>query len=306
MMITIFQMKISNPNKLDYNSLLALKTAYESGNFSKGAKAMRVTKSAMFQRIKALETLVGGPVLKRGTKLELTRIGKFLVSHIDRVTDLEQDLKERLPQLGIKQRNINIAVNADSLSTWWFNTVSKVALNLGIYFNIVVADQDVAIKKMTEGDVIACLCSTKKSLAGARAIKIRTMNYRMYANKAFHKRYFADNSIEDAIISTPAIIYGKDDDLHNAFLRKIKSETNYPYHTVPDAGGLVQSIFAGIGYGLLADEQVATLADSSCLEDIAPGEFLAVDLYWHYWRNSSDTLIKFSHSLKNTVSKIQN
>ena len=61
------EMRISNPNKLDYNSLLALKTAYESGNFSKGAKAMRVTKSAMFQRIKALETVVGGPLLNRGT-----------------------------------------------------------------------------------------------------------------------------------------------------------------------------------------------------------------------------------------------
>ena len=72
-------MRITNPNKLDYNTLLALKAAYETGNFSKGANAIKVTKSAMFQRIKALETLVGSPVLKRGSKLKLTTLGEELI-----------------------------------------------------------------------------------------------------------------------------------------------------------------------------------------------------------------------------------
>ena len=299
-------MRITNPNKLDYNTLLALKAAYETGNFSKGANAIKVTKSAMFQRIKALETLVGSPVLKRGSKLKLTTLGEELITHLNKVIDLERDLIERLPQLGIKGRSLRIAVNADSLSSWWFSSVEKIAQELDICFDIIVADQDIAIEKMANNKVIACLCSTQKSLAGACAIKVKTMNYRMYANTAFYKRYFAEKSLTDAIAEAPAIIYGKDDHLHNKYLSMLNNSNNYPFHMVPDAGGLAQSICNGTGYGLLADEQVATLADSSCLEDIAPGEFLAVDLYWHYWRNSSDTLIKFCHSLKNTVSKKQN
>lgn len=288
---------ISMTNKVNYKSLVALKAIFEQGSFIKGAVAMHMTQSAISQRIKALESHIGSPVITRTHKLELTESGRLLINHINKVGDLEQDLNDKLPQLGLDQPSLKIAVNADSLSTWWFSAVEDISKELGIQFNIVVADQDAAISKMSSGEVLACLCSLEDSLPGATAIKVHTMHYRIYASKTYYQQYFANKSLTKAIETAPAILYGRDDHLHDRYLAMLGYSDAYPYHNVPDAGGLAQAIISGMGYGMLADEQLVDKPNTSNLVNIAKEYCLTVDLYWHYWHNSSDTLTKFSNSL---------
>jgi LysR family transcriptional regulator (chromosome initiation inhibitor) len=284
-------------NKINYKSLVALKAVFEQGSFIKGADAMHMTQSAISQRIKTLESHIGSPVITRTHKLELTKSGTLLINHINKVGDLEQDLNDKLPQLGLDQPSLKIAVNADSLSTWWFSAIEDISRKLDIRFDIVVADQDTAISKMSDGEVLACLCSSKDSLSGATAIKVHTMNYRMYASKEFYQQYFANTSLTKAIETAPAILYGRDDHLHDRYLAMLDYSDAYPYHNVPDAGGLAQAIISGMGYGMLTDEQLADKPNTSDLVNIAKDYCLKNDLYWHYWHNSSDTLTKFSNSL---------
>lgn len=284
-------------NRIDYNSLIALKAIHEQGSFVKAANSINVTQSAISQRIKSLESHVGSPVIKRGSKLELTEVGAHLITHINKVSDLERDLNEKIPQLGIDQTSIRIAVNADSLATWWFTHVEKTSKELNIRFDIVVADQDSAISKMEDGEVLACLCSSEDSLPGAKALPVKTMNYRMYANKEFYDKYFKGNTLSHAIKTAPAILYGRDDKLHDRFLSLCGYESPYPYHHVPDAGGLAQAIVSGMGYGMLADEQLELIQAPKDLVNIQEKYCIMEELYWHYWRNSSDILSKFSMSL---------
>lgn len=281
-------------NKLDYNSLLALKAVVEQGSFIKGAAAMEVTQSAISQRIKALESIVGGPVINRGPKISLTDAGEYLLNHLDQVFDLEQKLAEKIPQLDLKQSPIRIAVNADSLATWWFKNIAGLSKDLNIRFDIISADQDQALSKMANGEVIACLCSNEDSLSGARAIKAKTMNYRMYATQAFIDKHFSNSSFNKSVAEAPAVIYDRHDKLHDRYLAAAGYNGAYPYHKVPSVEGIAQAIINGLGYGLLADEQAEALSTSSDLINIKNNFFIEVDLYWHYWRNSSGLLEKFS------------
>lgn len=284
-------------NNLDYTSLLALKAVYQQGSFNAGAAKLNVTQSAISQRIKNLESLIGTPLLRRSTPPELTDTGKLLISHMDKVSDLELDLRQQIPQINQYNPAFKIAVNADSLSSWWFPKAQPIIDQLDVEIDIVVADQDIALQKLRDGEVLACLCTSSESLTGAKNLKIKSMTYRMYANLGLYKRYFEGHDFATAIPTAPAIVYGRDDRLHDQFLHRYTDHTNYPQHKIPDAGGLTQAICSGLGYGLLADDQINLLAEHQELINIAPEHSLTIDLYWHQWRNTSQTLTSFGHQL---------
>ena len=107
---------------LDYAALAALAAVIREGSFERAAGALHVTPSAVSQRIRALEERVGCALVVRGQPCRATDTGHRLCQHVDRVRLLEQDLQGTLPALapqGVTRVALPIAVNADSLATWF-------------------------------------------------------------------------------------------------------------------------------------------------------------------------------------------
>ena len=108
--------------ELDYKLLRALDAVLQEQNFDRAAKSLHITQSAISQRVKQLEQQFAEPLLIRSQPLLATPLGQKLLAHYRQVHQLELELAGELapdePQGPIR---ISIAVNADSLATWFFS-----------------------------------------------------------------------------------------------------------------------------------------------------------------------------------------
>jgi len=107
---------------LDYASLAALAAVVLEGSFERAARSLHVTPSAVSQRIRLLEERVGCALVVRGQPCRGTEAGLRLCQHVDRVRLLEHELQLDLPaleQTDTARIRLPVAVNADSLATWF-------------------------------------------------------------------------------------------------------------------------------------------------------------------------------------------
>lgn len=287
-------------NQIDYNLLRALNAVIEFKSFAKGASSLGVTQSAISQRIKQLESSLGSPVLIRSPQLELTALGIELNEHFNSVKKLESGLAVKVPQFDSNSETLKIAVNSDSLETWWFDVTSKLCRDIGIKLDIQAVDQDVALSHMEQGLVSCCLCASDTPLPNADVSKVNTLRYRMFGAKEFYEQYFKGVDTITAIEAVPAVIYGKDDQLHDQYLANLGYKGMFPFHLVPSSTGIAKAIKNGLGYGLLTEEQVKNCGFGEELVPLFGGDWLEVDLYWHFWKNGSAQSHAFSEALINT------
>ena len=120
---------------LDYAALNALAAVVREGSFERAARALNVTPSAVSQRVKLLEERTGGALLVRGQPCVATEAGQQLCRHFERVGMLEHELRDALPALGMGGRSgnerervtVRVAVNADSLATWFMAAAAAFA-----------------------------------------------------------------------------------------------------------------------------------------------------------------------------------
>jgi LysR family transcriptional regulator (chromosome initiation inhibitor) len=155
----------------DYKLLSALAAVVEQGGFERAAQILGLSQSAVSQRIKLLEARVGQPVLVRATPPAPTEVGTRLLNHVQQVRLLERDLQRQVPALeegGMPER-LRIALNADSLATWWAAAVGGFCAEQQVLIELVVEDQEVGLKRMRAGEVAACVCAAERPVAGARS-----------------------------------------------------------------------------------------------------------------------------------------
>src|SRR6185295_9230669 len=119
---------------LDYALLSALAAVVRTGSFEQAAQHLNVTSSAVSQRIKLLEERVGAVLVVRGQPCVATEAGAALCQHTERVALLEHELGEALP-VHAKPKSftsVRIAVNADSVATWFVKAVAARSAELGV------------------------------------------------------------------------------------------------------------------------------------------------------------------------------
>ncbi|WP_163557996.1 LysR family transcriptional regulator ArgP [Halomonas sp. NO4] len=275
---------------LDYKHLEALATVLECGGFERAGEALGLSQSAVSQRIKALEVRLGQPVLIRHPALAPTPAGQRLLNHLQQVRLLERDLTGSLPTLATAAPRLRIALNADSLATWWAATIGDYCRAEGVLLDLVVEDQDVGLKRLRDGEVAACLCASSQPIAGARCVALGQMTYLPLATPAYIARHFPDGPGDAAFRQAPAIVYGPNDQLQHRFLARCGYHGPFPYHLCPSSEGFVRLASAGLGYGMIPRLQATAELASGELASVAPGQGLEVPLYWHFWRHSGNLL----------------
>ncbi|ERI50445.1 hypothetical protein N878_25765, partial [Pseudomonas sp. EGD-AK9] len=137
----------------DYKLLAALAAVVEQAGFDRAAQVLGLSQSAVSQRIKLLEARVGQPVLVRATPPTPTEIGRRLLNHVQQVRLLERDLQGQVPALdeAATPERLRIALNADSLATWWAAAVGGFCARQRLLLELVVEDQEVGLKRMRAG-----------------------------------------------------------------------------------------------------------------------------------------------------------
>jgi DNA-binding transcriptional LysR family regulator len=85
---------------LDTRQLLAFKTIVETGGFTKAARQLHLTQSALSHQIKTLETQLGTQVFARiGKRVALTQAGEVLLRYATPVLRQLQEARQTLAQL---------------------------------------------------------------------------------------------------------------------------------------------------------------------------------------------------------------
>ena len=115
--------------KIDNLQLTAFSSVIREGSFEGAARKLHITASAISQRIKQLEDRLGQVLIMRGSPCKATPAGIRLLKFTEQIDFLERELNQDLGVLDNGCQNpttIPIAVNADSLDTWFIDVVEWV------------------------------------------------------------------------------------------------------------------------------------------------------------------------------------
>nr|WP_182852890.1 LysR family transcriptional regulator ArgP [Pseudomonas otitidis] len=283
----------------DYKLLAALAAVVEQGGFERAAQVLGLSQSAVSQRVKLLEARVGQPVLVRAAPPAPTEIGTRLLNHVQQVRLLERDLQAQVPALdegGLPER-LRIAINADSLATWWAPAVAGYCSSHRVLMDLVVEDQEVGLKRMRAGEVAGCICAAERPVAGARSLALGAMRYRALASPGFVARHFSRGVTAEALLNAPSIVYGPDDQLQHRYLAALGIQGAFPHHLCPSSEGFVRLTQAGLGWGLVPEHQVEGELARGELVELIPQRPIDVPLYWHHWRHGGELLASLTDHL---------
>ncbi|GGC98577.1 LysR family transcriptional regulator ArgP [Halopseudomonas salina] len=277
----------------DYKLLEALAAVVEQGGFERAAQVLGLSQSAISQRIKLLESRVGAPVLLRLSPPLATPAGQRLLNHAQQVRLLERDLGQDLPMVGDEQgpTRLRIALNADSLATWWAPAVADFCVREQMLVDLVTDDQEVVLRRMRAGDVAGCVCATAEPVAGARSVPLGSMRYLAVASAAVLGREHQGLRDPAAVLRIlPAVVFGPDDQLQHRFLSEIGHKGDFQHHLCPSSEGFVRMLCAGMGWGMVPALQIQPQLRSGELCEVLPGRHVDVPLFWHYWRHGGRLL----------------
>lgn len=288
----------------DYKLLSALAAVVEQAGFERAASVLGISQSAISQRIKLLEARVGQPVLVRQVPPVPTVLGTRLLNHVQQVRLLERDLKQ-VPGLDEAKgpERLRIAVNADSLATWWASAIGAFFKEQAVLFDLVVEDQDVALKRMKAGEVAACLCAQSTPISGGRSLVLGKMRYLALASPHFIRTYLPDLT-PARLAQAPAIVFGPDDQFQQRYLAALGHNGGFDYHLCPSSEGFLKLALAGLGWGMLPQEQARPFVEQGLLEELVQGQYMDVPLYWHHWRNGSELMQRLTAHLASAAQKV--
>lgn len=268
---------------IDGDQLAAFAAVIDLGSFDAAAERLNVTPSAVSQRIKALEQRVGQVLVVRQKPCAVTSAGVPLLRLAAQIALLESEAMRETGGGGRTTR-VAIAVNADSMATWFtavFTTLPDVM------FDLRIEDQDHSARLLREGAVMGAVTTERSPISGCRVHPLGVMRYQAVASTAFIDRHLPDGFSARAAAAAPSLAWNRDDALQDMLIRKaFRRDIDRPVHYVPTAEGFAAAVRAGLGWGMFPERLAAP--------EIATGEFvricdvyLDVPLFWQCWKLDS-------------------
>jgi len=279
----------------DYGLLDALAAVMREGTFEAAARSLNVTQSAVSQRIKQLEERLGGIVVVRGRPCAPTELGLQLYNHVEQVRLLEHQLNRTIDsksnQHGNQAAILRIAVNSDSLSTWFPSVVRRASRELLVHFDIVADDQEHTNDKLTSGSALAAITASEVPIQGFRRTPLGSMEYLAVASQEYAAKYFPDGVTINAIKDAPSILFDRKDTLPVQWLLRAFGETvNISGHMVPSFDGYMGCCLNGTGWGMMPTSAVERYIANGRMVEIMPNTRIQVPLHWQSSTKSSEIL----------------
>ena len=288
---------------LDARQLEALAAVVEHRGFGPAAQALSLTLAAVSLRIKALEDALGQRLLVRGKQVRATPAGQALLAHVKQVRLMEADLLGGLQgseaRGGVRWQSLSVAINADSVASWFLPGVAPVLQRHRLLLEILIDDQDHTHDALKSGDVIGCVTTLAEPMRGCVAEPLGVMRYRCVAAPAVAQRCRtpAGAVSPHKLLSHPAIIFNRKDALQDAFLAQHfgLKQPNYPRHFAPAVEAFETAIELGLGWGMVPEQH---LVSRPGLQEVLPGATVDVALYWQHWAREAPSAQRLTQAVK--------
>lgn len=265
--------------RIDGQQLAAFAAVIELGSFDAAAQQLHVTPSAVSQRIKALEQRVGQVLVVREKPCTATAAGVPLLRLAAQTALLESETLAEMGAGPSQRTRITLAVNADSMSTWFTGVFARLPQ---VLFDIRIEDQDLSARFLREGVVMGAVTTERAPVPGCRVYPLGAMRYVPVASVDYVQRYFADGFTRAAAAKAPSLAWNRADALQDQLVRKVfRRDIARPTHHIPTAEGFGAAVRAGLGWGMYPEE----LVDAAFVPITT--HRLDVPLFWQCWKLES-------------------
>jgi LysR family transcriptional regulator (chromosome initiation inhibitor) len=285
---------------IELDRLQALIAAVSEGTFDAAARKLHVTPSAISQRIKALEVALGRVLLTRSKPVRTTPSGQAVLRAAHQIETIAADISRELNSDEVAGPVvIPLAVNADSLATWFLPALARA--RDGLLFDIRRSDEGQSAELLREGVVMAAVTASSTPVPGCTVQRLGSMRYRPRAAPNFVRDWFPDGPTPAQLRTAPVVIFDRDDHLQDVYLRRAcHHQVEPPRHFVPGSDAFLVAVQLGLGWGMLPDLQ-ADRAKSELLE-FDPGGSVDVRLYWQQWRLRPEALDRVARAVREAAS----
>ncbi|GHE07841.1 transcriptional regulator ArgP [Streptomyces alanosinicus] len=288
--------------ELPLDQVRTLLAVVDEGTFDAAAAALHVTPSAVSQRVKALEQRTGRVLLQRTKPVRATESGAVLVRYARQLARLERDAWGELGLSGAGEpTRVSVAVNADSLATWFLPALTRVA---GLCYELHREDEDHTAALLREGLVMAAVTSAAEPVPGCTARPLGRMRYLPVAAPEFAKARLGGRPLAEALPRAPVVAFDRKDDFQDAFVRRLGCGSAGPFrHQVPTSEGFLDAVAAGLGWGMVPQVQADPLLAEGRLVLLAPEAWMDVTLYWQQWKLDSPALAALADAVTATAAE---
>lgn len=290
----------------DRHRLAALAAVVRTGSLDAAARELHVTPSAVSQRLKTLENEAGQVLVRRARPCTATGPGQVLIRLAGQTELLEQEAAAELRGGDAAMVRMAIAVNADSLATWFLPVLPTVTTEHEVVFDVHKEDEGVSAALLRDGTVMAAVTAEPAPVQGCTSVPLGAMRYVPMASRAFHQRYLdTDRPLGTSLTRAPMLNFSRDDTLQHKYLRRLtRRRIDPPTHFIPSSEAFNEAIRSGLGWGLLPEQ------DLRPGEEDAPdglvrldGRHVDVPLFWQHWRLDSTLLRALTEEVRATAAR---
>lgn len=276
----------------------------DEGGFDAAARRLAISPPAVSQRIRALEAGLGQVLVQRVIPPEPTRAGERLLPYARRILALAAEAANAaqglLPDDAVQ---IPLAVNADSLSTWFMGALSAYPQRGTVRFHVERVDQDLAAEALAQGRVLGAVSASDQAAAGCVAHRLGVMRYLPVAAPSLVTHHHLNPGRPGTgtrLEAVPLVDYDADDTLQRDFLEDWLGHPTAPSsHRFPDSPAFIRAIESGLGWGLVSEEQGREALAAGRLVTLSATRHHDVGLYWHQWDLTTAAVQGFGQHLVN-------
>ncbi|WP_327036848.1 ArgP/LysG family DNA-binding transcriptional regulator [Microbacterium sp. CH12i] len=236
----------------------------DEGSLDAAARTLHITPSAVSQRLKSLEQQLGRILVVRSKPARATPAGEAVVRMARQIALLEHDTLSEFG-VGDSERRVSVplAVNADSMATWFLAPLARLAAAHDIDFDLHRDDQNFTARLLESGTVMAAVTSESAPVSGCAVTPLGVLSYEAAATPAFVARWFSGGVTIEALQRAPFVDFDRRDALQREWLRAHGvSERGVPRHYVPASHDYAQAVTLGLGWGMLPRKQASTAVAS--------------------------------------------
>ena len=280
------------------SQLAALVAIADHGTFEAAARALHVTPSAVSQRIRALESQVGRVVVQRTTPCRPTADGEVLLRLARQTRLLHDEVRDALAHGHTSMVDLPVAVNADSLATWFRGAVAEVAGWDDVALRLHVEDQAFSAGLLRSGEALAAVTSEPFAVQGCSVERLGVLRYVPAATPELATRWRRGRGPDWAAM--PVVVFNEKDTLQHDVLAARGVVESPTVHRVPTSADFLEAVCLGLGWGMVPEPQL-----DDRLVPLVGRLHVDVPLHWQRWRLDSPVLDRLTDAVRRAATVLR-
>jgi LysR family transcriptional regulator (chromosome initiation inhibitor) len=191
--------------------------------------------------------------------------------------------------------DLPVAVNADSLATWFRGVVGEVAGWTGVALRLHVEDQAFSAGLLRSGDVLAAVTSEPAAVQGCSVERLGTLRYVPAATPELAARFRRGRGPDWAAM--PVVVFNEKDALQHEVLAA-RGATPSVVHRVPTSADFLEAVCLGLGWGMVPEPQLTPYVEAGRLVPLVGRLHVDVPLHWQRWRLDSPVLDRLTDAVR--------